>query len=107
VEAEYQAASAAAREALWLRQLYADLDIPQTPMLILCDSQGALKAMMNSQISQRTKHIDVIHHFVRERCQMNQIKFEFIAGEKNVADVLTKPVPKPKHTWCCHHMGMW
>jgi hypothetical protein len=107
VEAEYQAASAAAREALWLRQLFADLDIPQTPMVILCDSQGALSAMMNSQISQRVKHIDIIHHFVRERCQLGQIKFQFVEGKLNVADVLTKPVPKDKHIWCCQHMGMW
>jgi L-fucose isomerase-like protein len=107
VEAEYQAASAAAREALWLRQLLKDLDIPQTPMVILCDSTGALSAMMNSQISQRVKHIDVIHHFVRERCQLGQIRFEFVEGKLNVADVLTKPVPRDKHSWCCRHMGMW
>jgi hypothetical protein len=107
VEAEYQAASAAAREALWLRQLLSDLEIPHTPMVILCDSQGALSAMMNSQISQRTKHIDIIHHFVRERCQLGQIKFKFVEGKENVADVLTKPLPKAKHVWCCQQMGMW
>jgi transposase InsO family protein len=107
VEAEYQAASAASREALWLRQLFSDLEIPHTPMMILCDSQGALSAMMNSQVSQRTKHIDIIHHFVRERCQLGQIKFEFVDGSENVADVLTKPLGKAKHVWCCQKMGMW
>jgi hypothetical protein len=40
-EAEYQAASSAAREALWLRQLLPVFDIPCTPLLIMCDSQGA------------------------------------------------------------------
>jgi Reverse transcriptase (RNA-dependent DNA polymerase)/gag-polypeptide of LTR copia-type/Integrase core domain/GAG-pre-integrase domain len=107
VEAEYQAASSAAREALWLRQLLADLDVPHTPMHIMCDSQGALSSMMNSQVSQRTKHIDVIHHFVRERCHLGQIKFKFVEGKYNVADVLTKPLPKEKHVWCCHHLSMW
>jgi hypothetical protein len=107
VEAEYQAASAAAREALWLRQLLADFNIPQTPMVILCDSQGALGAMMNSQVSQRTKHIDIIHHFVRERCNLGQIKFQFVKGTENVADVLTKPVGREKHRLCCKLMGMW
>jgi hypothetical protein len=107
VEAEYQACSAAAREALWLRQLLADFNVPCTPMKIMCDSQGALSAMMNGQVSQRTKHIDVIHHFVRERCHLGQIKFEFVKGEENLADILTKAVGKPKHVWCCHHIGMW
>jgi hypothetical protein len=107
VEAEYQACSAAAREALWLRQLLADFKVSCTPMKIMCDSQGALSAMMNGQVSQRTKHIDVIHHFVRERCHLGQIKFEFVKGEENLADILTKAVGKPKHVWCCHHIGMW
>jgi hypothetical protein len=107
VEAEYQACSAAAREALWLRQLFVDLDIPHKTMTIMCDSTGALSAMMNSQVSQRVKHIDVIHHFVRERCHLGHIKFNFVESKKNVADMLTKPMTKEKHIWCCHHMGMW
>jgi hypothetical protein len=75
--------------------------------VILCDSQGALGAMMNSQVSQRTKHIDIIHHFVRERCNLGQIKFQFVKGTENVADVLTKPVGREKHRLCCQLMGMW
>ena len=107
VEAEYQSASAAAREALWLRHLFADLDIPHTPMIINCDSQGALAALNNAQISQRTKHIDVIHYFVRERCHLGQLKFQFVEGKKNPADMLTKAVEKPKHLWCCEQLGLW
>jgi hypothetical protein len=106
-EAEYQAAAAAAREALWLRQLFADLGLPCTPLVIRCDNQGALSSLDNPQVTQRTKHIDVIHHFVRERCQLGHLKFEFVPSNENVADVLTKPVHKPKHSWCCKQMGLW
>ncbi len=105
-EAEYQAASAATREALWLRQVLPVFGIPCTPLVIKCDSQGALSSLKNPQISQRTKHIDVIHHFVRERAEMGQVKFEFVHGRDNVADVLTKPLPKHKHVWCCQQLGM-
>jgi hypothetical protein len=106
-EAEYQAASGAAREALWLRQLYIDLNIPASPMVINCDSLGAISSLNRFQVSQRTKHIDVIHHFVRERAQLKQIKFDFVKTNENIADVLTKPVVEKKHFWCCNAMGMW
>jgi hypothetical protein len=105
-ESEYQAASMAAREALWLRQILPVFEIPCTPLVIKCDSQGALKSLRNPQITQRTKHIDVIHHFVRERCQRGEIDFEFVPGKKNVADMLTKPLPKEKHVWCCDRIGV-
>lgn len=105
-EAEYQAAATAAREALWLRQLLPVFDVDCTPMVIRCDSQGALKSMRNPQITQRTKHIDVMHHFVRERCQRGEVEFEFVPGKDNVADVLTKAMPGPKHKWCCEQMGI-
>jgi hypothetical protein len=100
------AASAAAREALWLRQMLPVFDIPCTPVVIQCDSQGALKSMRNPQITQRTKHIDVIHHFVRERCDIGEIDLHFVPGKLNVADVLTKPMPRDKHLWCCEQLGV-
>ncbi len=106
-EAEYQAASAAAREALWLRQLFTDLKVPCTPLEIKCDNLGALSSLNNPQITQRTKHIDVIHHFVRERCQLGQLKYTHVPSQENVADVLTKPLPKDSHSRCCEQMGMW
>ena len=58
--------------------LIADMDISHIPMVINCDSQGALGALNNAQISQRTKHIDVIHHFVWERCHLGQLSFQFV-----------------------------
>jgi hypothetical protein len=105
-EAEYQAAATSAREALWLRQLLPDFGIECTPMKILCDSQGALRSLRNPQVTQRTKHIDVIHHFVRERCQQGEVDLQFVPGKENVADILTKAMPGPKHKWCCDKMGV-
>jgi hypothetical protein len=62
--------------------------------------------MRNPQITQRTKHIDVMHHFVRERCQRGEIDFDFVPGKDNVADVLTKPLGRPEHERCCAKLGM-
>jgi transposase InsO family protein len=106
-EAEYMACSAAAREALWLRQLLPNFGVECTPLLIRGDSQGALGAIRNHTVTARTKHIDIIHQFVRDRYSMGQLDLEHVAGSQNLADVLTKPVPGPKHKFCCDGMGMY
>jgi hypothetical protein len=106
VEAEYMAVASAAREALWLRQLLSEFDIEVTPMLVRCDSTGAIASIKNPKITQRTKHIDIAHHFVRERHLRGEIQLDWISGKDNIADVLTKPVPKDKHMQCCKGMGL-
>jgi ribonuclease HI len=105
-EAEYMSAASAAREALWLRQLLPEFGINCTPMQIMCDSKGALGSLNNPQITQRTKHIDVMHHFVRERAARGEINFTWISGKNNVADVLTKPLAKEAHEKHIKSLGM-
>ena len=105
-EAEYQAVASSAREALWLRQLLPTFGINLKQLMIRTDSMGALNSLKNPQITQRTKHIDVMHHFVRERCHNGDLTLEFVTGTKNFADFLTKPVPKDKHQWSCHKVGI-
>ena len=106
VEAEYMAVASAAREALWLRQLLPEFGIQCSPIRILCDSMGAMASIKNPKITQRTKHIDIAHHFVRERHLRGEIMLQWIPGKENIADILTKPVPKDKHTFCCKGLGL-
>jgi hypothetical protein len=105
-EAEYQSASGAAKEGLWLRYLLPEYGIECTPLIIKSDSQGAIASLKNPMFSQRTKHIDVIHHFVREKVADGILNFEFCPGAENVADVLTKPLPGPKFRFCCMGLGL-
>ncbi|KXZ41602.1 hypothetical protein GPECTOR_370g152 [Gonium pectorale] len=67
VEAEYMAASAATRQALWLQKLLDVFEFEPSPMPIYGDNQGAQALVRNPIIQQRSKHIDVLHHFVPER----------------------------------------
>jgi hypothetical protein len=50
----------------------------------------------NPVLHQRTKHIDIKYHFVRERVEMGDVKLIHIASEDQLADLLTKPLVKPK-----------
>ena len=108
MEAEYMAAAWAAKEALWLRKLLTTLLGAEgaTAVEMHCDNQGALGLMHNPCNHQRAKHIDVAHHFVRERVARGEIKVAYCSTEDMVADVLTKAVAKPKHERCCEMMGL-
>jgi hypothetical protein len=105
-EAEYMAAASTVKEALWLRKLFKDLRLNIDIIAINADSQSAIKLIKNPIISLRSKHIDVIHHFVRERVARNEISFEYIRTEAMVADALTKPVNFTKLNFCRESMGV-
>jgi hypothetical protein len=105
-EAEYMAAASAVKEALWLRQLLNDFGYSTGTMRIMADNQSAIKILKNPISSMRSKHIDVVHHFARERVMRKEIEFKYIPTTEQVADTLTKALPEAKHTKCLEGMGM-
>jgi len=66
-------------------------------MMIWCDNQNAISLTKNLTQHVRTKHIDVQHHFVRERVENGEITFEYYSTKDIVADVLTKALSKERH----------
>ena len=92
-EAEYVAAAMAAKEAIWLQRLVRELGEGAESVIMYCDSQGAIALMRNPKRSNRTEHIDVAHHFVRECADGGAIEVEAVGTADMVADCLTKPLP--------------
>jgi hypothetical protein len=91
VEAEYMAAAAAVKEALWLRTLLSDLGVSGLGAVqMYCDNQGAVQLLKHPIASQRSKHIDVMHHFARERVARGEVAFTYCSTGENAADILTK-----------------
>jgi hypothetical protein len=105
-EAEYVAAAAAVKEALWLNKLKGDLQLGSNPPLINADNQSALKLLRNPVASQRSKHIDVAYKFARERVNRGEVLFKYISTNAMVADCLTKAVSREVHAMCCMRMGL-
>jgi reverse transcriptase-like protein len=97
-EAEYVSLSEAAREACWLRHLYAELGFPQSaPTLIKGDNDGSIAMAKNPQFHKRPKHIDIRWHWVRDPVQERHVRIESCQDRDQTADVLTKALPRPKH----------
>lgn len=105
-EAEYMAAASATKEALWLRKLMADFDKPVMMLTIYSDNQASISLLKNPITSARSKHIDIIYHFARERVLRKEVEFVYCNSEDNVADIMTKALPESKFVMCRDGMGM-
>jgi len=105
-EAEYMAAAQAVKEALWLRKLIADIGAPLKTIQMYTDNQAALTLLKNPIASARSKHIDIIYHFARERVARKEIKFEYCPTAVMIADIMTKALAESKFEKCCSGMGV-
>ena len=97
-ESEYVTLSNAAREAMAIRSQLADFQaIQNVPTVIFEDNTGAISLAENHINHQRTKHIDIRYHYVRECIYNKSIAVHYIATKYQVADILTKTLPKTTH----------
>ena len=92
-EAEYMSLTAASQEALHLRSLLPILGVDVTlPTVIYEDNESALQLANNPVHHDRTKHIAIKHHFIRDTISSKQVVVLRVVTKDNVADLLTKPV---------------
>jgi hypothetical protein len=91
-EAEYMAVCAAAKEAIWLRQMLTELGMTQHgPSPIFQDNRGSIELAKNPVFHKRTKHIDIRFHFIRDLLKASRIMLPWISTKEMIADFLTKP----------------
>jgi hypothetical protein len=109
MDAEYIAGAEAAKEAVWIRNFINDLRIPgvhvdTVPPYI--DNNSALKLTRNPEFHSRSKHIDVKHHFIREKVEEGVINTQRVDTTDNLADVFTKALGKPIHEDFVHRLNL-
>jgi hypothetical protein len=103
-EAEYYASSEAAKELIFIKNIIEGMKEDKNlhlPMKLRIDNTGAIYLANNQTTGQRTKHIDIRTHFVRNMIIEGIIKTLFVKSEDNTADVFTKNVSEDlfiKHT---------
>ena len=77
-EAEYVALSFDTQEVIWLRCLLENIGMKtESPSTIFEDNNGAVELSKNPKFHDRTKHIDIAHHFVREQVTLNNVSVKY------------------------------
>ncbi|XP_054813357.1 secreted RxLR effector protein 161-like [Prosopis cineraria] len=97
-EAKYRALSVAILEVIWVLGVMKDLGFQNVDLVkVYCDSKAAIHIANNPIFHERTKHIEVDCHFVREKLQQKIISLHHVCSAEQEADVLTKPLGKKLH----------
>jgi hypothetical protein len=106
-EAEYIAASVASSEAVWLRKLLAGIfDLELEPTLIHCDNQSCVKLTENPIFHDRSKHIEIKYHYIRDMVQRGAVELQYISTDEQIADILTKPLSSVKYEYFRDKLGV-
>ena len=96
-EAEYMALASATQEGKYLLSLLNEiLNLNQLSFKLKCDNQAAISLTKNPINHNRSKHIDIKYHFLRDEIENNALEIQYVPTEDNVADVFTKPMSKIK-----------
>lgn len=92
-EAEFRGIAKGVMEVLWLRKLLSDLGVKVSPTAkLMCDNKTPINISENLVQHDRTKHIEVDRHFIKEKIEDKVIELPFVPSEDQLADILTKAV---------------
>ena len=105
-EAELIASNEAGKLAIWLQRLMSDLTVIDDVPVLRCDNLATVKLVKNPEFHKRSKHIETRYFWVREKCEAGDLRIQHVAGVNQVADVFTKPLPKPRHVMLVSLMGL-
>ncbi|KAK2372365.1 secreted RxLR effector protein [Trifolium repens] len=108
-EAEYIAASSAAKEAVWIKKFISELEVVPSivdPISLYCDNSGAIAQAKEPRSHQRSKHILRRFHLIREIIDRGDVKICKVPTLDNIADPLTKPLAQLKHDGHTRSMGI-
>ena len=92
-EAEYIAACSVSKECCYLKSLLQELGFP-VKITVHCDSTSALSMIKNPVQRQKAKHFNVVYHWVRECFSRKRLQYVHLSGDRQPADMFTKPLPQ-------------
>lgn len=106
-EAEYRSMRRVCAELAWLSRVFEELQVINiTPIPLKCDKLAAIYIAKNPVFHERTKHIEVDCHYVREKLQNGLIVLSHVPTNQQLADVFTKSLPGSKHREAVHNLGL-
>jgi len=103
MEAEYTALAEISREIIYIKRILEHMGFEKyvrTPINVFCDNQSAIELSKNAVCHKRSKHIDISLHFTRQLVEDKEIIIRYLQTDLMPADILTKTLPKCKHSRC-------
>ncbi|KAL0427304.1 UNVERIFIED_CONTAM: Retrovirus-related Pol polyprotein from transposon RE2 [Sesamum latifolium] len=108
-EAEYIAASKAAKEAVWMKNYIQELGMVPSiaePVVTFCDNNGAIAQAKKPRSHHRSKHMLRRYHLLMEMVSRGDCRMDRVSSAENTADPLTKPMSQIAHTQHLDKMGL-
>ena len=107
-EAKYRAMAATAREMVWLHSFVQDLGIKTPmPMPMHCDNQAAIFIARNLAFHERTKHIEIDCHFIRDKGLIGVISTPHVSSSDQLTDIFTKSIIGVSYDCLGSKLGMF
>ena len=95
-------------EPIWLKQLLQELKFCKIGhMTLIYDNQAALHIASNPVFHERTKHIEIDCHFIREKIVSKEIITQFVNSNGQLADIFTKSLRGPRSHYICDKLGAY
>lgn len=106
-EAEYRALSSTTKELVWITALLHDFGLHyELPISLSCDNHAAIHITKNQVFHERTKHLDIDCHFVRERFRSGFVLPTSVSSTEQLADLFTKSLPRSRFRYLLSKMGL-
>jgi hypothetical protein len=104
---EYIATCSTSCKAIWLWKLLTGLfDLEMEATVILCDNRSCIKMTENPVFHDKSKHIEIWYHYIRDMVQRGVVKLQYIGTDEQVAYVLTKPLSCEKFEYFRDKLGI-
>ena len=81
-------------------------DLQMDATCIHCDNQSCVKLSENPMFHDKSKHIEIKYHYIRDMVQRGVVKVQYVATEEQIADVLTKPLARLKYEYFRERLGV-
>jgi hypothetical protein len=81
---------------IWIRKLCQDIDGTTPTITVFEDNQSCIKLTERPGNHNRTKHIDVKYHHIRDMIQKQAMEVKYLSTDDMIADIFTKPLPKDR-----------
>jgi hypothetical protein len=107
-EAEFRSMAHGICELLWLQILLVELRLYNLgPLMLYCDNKAATDIANNPVQHDRTKHIEIDRHFIKEKLDRGIVCLPYVTLASQIADILTKGLPEKVFSVFCSKMGLY